>query len=101
MPNYEKWSPIFQGQDAVTSVTVSLPSSKRASRRGSVSEPSGGNLRSRRNSGNCMDLYSADYSVKLGSRMGSTTDLVSLQQKSACHIRVDDTNAAKIKLCSR
>ena len=85
----------MSGQEAVTSVTVSLPSSKRASRRGSVSEPSGA-FRSRRNS-NSMDLYSADYSVRL-SRKGSE---LSLQQKSACHIRVDDSNASKIKLCSR
>ena len=65
------------------------------------SEPAGatGNkeaFRSRRNS-NSMDLYSADYSVRL-SRKGSE---LSLQQKSACHIKVDDSNASKIKLCSR
>ena len=84
-----------QKEDGVTSVTVSLPASKRASRRGSVdlNNPPA-QIRSRRNS---MDLYSADYNVRL-SRKGSE---LALQQKSACHIRVDDSNASKIKLCSR
>ena len=46
-----------------------------------------------------MDLYSADFNMRL-SRRGSPTRL---QQKSACHIRVDgDSNAAsKMQLCAR
>ena len=56
----------------MTSVTVSLPSSKRASRRGSIdlgngtitngNGGTGSRQRSRRNS---IDLYTADYNIKL------------------------------------
>ena len=60
-------------KDGTTSVTVSLPPSRRGSRRGSISE-GGGQIRSRKNS---MDLYSANYNVRL-SRQGSPTRL---QQK--------------------
>ena len=60
-------------KDGTTSVTVSLPPSQRGSRRGSISE-GGGQIRSRKNS---MDLYSANYNVRL-SRQGSPTRL---QQK--------------------
>ena len=60
-------------KDGTTRVTVSLPPSRRGSRRGSISE-GGGQIRSRKNS---MDLYSANYNVRL-SRQGSPTRL---QQK--------------------
>ena len=60
-------------KDGTTSVTVSLPPSRRGSRRGSISE-GGGQMRSRKNS---MDIYSANYNVRL-SRQGSPTRL---QQK--------------------
>ena len=53
--------------DTVTSVTVSLPASRRSSRRGSVDlgamPPTA--RRSRRNS---IDLYTAEYDVKLSNR---------------------------------
>ena len=58
-------------KDGTTSVTVSLPPSRRGSRRGSISEGGGEKFRSRKNS---MDLYSANYNVRL-SRQGSPTRL--------------------------
>lgn len=83
------------------SATVSLPASKRTSRRGSVDF--GGlppKQRSRRNS---IDLYSADYDIKLLANKAANE--ISSSQKSeaknSCHIRVDDMEKSKLKLCQR
>ncbi len=83
----------------VTTVTVSLPASRRSSRRGSVDlgvmPPNA--RRSRRNS---LDLFTAEYDVKLSNRSGLATP-VSMEQKNVCHIRIDDRENTLLKLCPR
>ncbi len=99
---------------SVTSVTVSLPSSRRTSRRGSVDLGQGGGLppkqRSRRNS---IDLYSADYDIKMmcdkataeneaaKNRNQPTPQKMKMIQRSSSHIRIDDIANSKLKLCPR
>jgi hypothetical protein len=101
---------VSENGDGVTSVTVSLPSSKKASRRGSVDLGSGGQQplikqRSRRNS---IDLYSADYNIKLvcdkateNHKQQQQQQSMKMVQRSSSHIRVDDIANSKLKLCPR
>ncbi|CAF2740650.1 unnamed protein product [Lepeophtheirus salmonis] len=77
---------------SVLNITVSLPTSRRGSRCPST-DRNGTASRSRRNS---MDLYSAEYKMKL-SKDGKST----LEQKSVCHIKVDEKNKDDLNLCGR
>ncbi|XP_040575951.1 uncharacterized protein [Lepeophtheirus salmonis] len=77
---------------SVLNITVSLPASRRGSRCPST-DRNGTASRSRRNS---MDLYSAEYKMKL-SKDGKST----LEQKSVCHIKVDEKNKDDLNLCGR
>ena len=83
--------------DASVSATVSIPSSRRASRQASPARSrsrSGSRTRSRRNS---MDLYTADFNMRM-----SKSAVKSLEQKSTCHIRIEDEEAAeRLRLCGR
>lgn len=85
---------VTENGDGVTSVTVSLPSSKRTSRRGSIDLGQGPKQRSRRNS---IDLYTADYNIKLANE----NHQMKMIQKSSSHIKVDDMANSKLRFCPR
>ena len=89
---------VSENGDGVTSVTVSLPSSKKTSRRGSI-DLGGQKIRSRRNS---IDLYTADYNITLKEAADQTQkQQVKMIQRSSSHIRVDDMANSKLKFCPR
>ena len=57
-----------------------------------------GKPRSRRNS---IDLYTADYNIKLVCDKASESQKMNMMQRSSSHIRIDDIANSKLKLCPR
>jgi len=109
---------VTENGEGVTSVTVSLPSSKRTSRVASRVTSRRGSIdlgqqplkqRSRRNS---IDLYTADYNIKLicdktaaenerNNNQQNNIKQMKMIQKSSSHVRVDDMANSKLKFCPR
>ena len=54
--------------------------------------------RSRRNS---IDLYTADYNIKLVCDKAKENQSMKMMQRSSSHIKIDDIANSKIKLCPR
>ena len=57
-----------------------------------------GKPRSRRNS---IDLYTADYNIKLVCDKANESQKMNMMQRSSSHIRIDDIANSKLKLCPR
>jgi hypothetical protein len=72
--------------DGTVNVTLSLPPSRGASRRGSTDQ---GGRGSRRNS---LDIYTAEYAVRLNNR----NRVAAMEQKTAFHMKVMNMCACKI-----
>jgi len=95
--------PSVSGQQEVTTVTLSLPPSQRgsrhSSRRGSVSEGGTGTRRSRRGS---LDIYTAEYAIKIGGGTGKgKPGITGMEQKTAFHMKVENEADSDLSLCGR